>query len=343
VSEAEVKAESQRAQLQLPLKGPKQRPVRQALPAELPRVEQLIACEPQECVCGACGQEKVVIGYETAEQLDVEPAKYFVRVTKREKRACLRCPEQGVGCAPLPARIIEKSLASDRLIIETIVNKYADYVPLYRQSAILERDTGVQLSRATLCGWVMRVGELLRPLSRAMAEELLGGDYLQADETPVGVQMHDGRGQNHQAYLWQYSRPGGVVIFDFQLSRGREGSKRFLANFEGILQTDGYSGYDRVGGAKLIHAGCWAHARRYFFQAVEAHPDDRAAIALVATTDKLFAIDAQAREQNLTVIERDQPRQQKARPTLESIKSQIQALVARLSQRALWPKPATTP
>jgi transposase len=324
VSEAEVKAESERAQLQLPLKGPKQRPVRQSLPAELPRIEQLIVCEPQECVCGACGQEKVVIGYESAEQLDVEPAKYFVRVTKREKRACPHCPEQGVACAPLPPRIIEKSLASDRLIIETIVNKYADYVPLYRQSAILERDSRVELSRATLCGWVMRVGELLRPISRAMAEELLAGEYLQADETPVGVQMHDGRGQNHQAYLWQYSRPGGVVIFDFQLSRGREGPKRFLGNFNGILQTDAYSGYDRVGGPKLIHAGCWAHARRYFFQAVEAHPEDRAAIALVATIDELFALDAQAREQNLSVRERDQLRQQKARPILESIKSQIE-------------------
>jgi transposase len=153
----------------------------------------------------------VVIGYETAERLDVEPAKYFVRVTKREKRACPHCPEQGVTCARLPARIIEKSLASDQLIIETIVNKYADHVPLYRQSAILERDTGVELSRATLCGWVMRVGELLRPVSRVMAKELLKGDYIQADETPVGVQMHDGRGQNHQAYLWQYSRPGGAV------------------------------------------------------------------------------------------------------------------------------------
>jgi transposase len=209
--------------------------------------------------------------------------------------------------------------------IETIVSKYADYVPLYRQSAILERDTGVELSRATLCGWVMRVGELLRPISRAMAEELLRGDNLQADETPVGVQMHDGRGQNHQAYLWQYSRPGGVVILDFQLSRGREGPKRFLGNFDGILQTDGYSGYDRVGGAKLIHAGCWAHARRYFFQAVEAHPDDRAAIALVATIDELFAIDAQAREQNLSVTARDGLRQQRARPILESIMSQIDA------------------
>src|SRR5260221_11510420 len=260
-----------------------------------------------------------------AEQLDVEPAKYFVRVTKREKRACPHCPEQGVACAPLPPRIIEKSLAGDRLIIETIVNKYADYVQVYRQSAILELDTGVELSRATLCGWVMRVGELLRPISRAMAQELLRGDYLQADETPVGVQMHDGRGQNHQAYLWQYSRPGGVVIFDFQLGRGREGPKQFLGHFNGILQTDGYSGYDRVGGPKLIHAGCWAHARRYFFQAVEAHPDDRAAIALVATIDELFAIDAQAREQNLSVTVRDGLRQQRARPILESIKSQIEA------------------
>jgi transposase len=325
VSQAEVQAESERAQLQLPLKRSKQMPVRQALPAELPRIEQLIACQPQECVCGTCGQEKGVIGYETAEQLDFEPAKYFVRVTKREKRACPHCPEQGVACAPLPPRIIEKSLASDRLIIETIVNKYADYVPLYRQSAILERDSRVELSRATLCGWVMRVGELLRPLSRAMAEALLGGDYLQADETPVGVQMHDRRGKNHQAYLWQYSRPGGVVIFDFQLSRGREGPKQFLGNFNGILQTDGYSGYDRVGGPKLIHASCWAHARRYFFQAVEAHPDDRAAIALVATIDELFAIDAQARERNLSLTERDQLRQQRARPILESIKSQIEA------------------
>jgi len=324
VSEAEVQAESERAQLQLPLKRSKQRPARQSLPVELPRIEQLIVCEAQECVCGACGREKVVIGYESAEQLDVEPAKYFVRVTKREKRACPQCPQQGVQCAPRPPRIIEKSLASDRLIIETIVNKYADYVPLYRQSAILERDSRVELSRATLCGWVMRVGELLRPVSRVMAQELLAGDYLQADETPVGVQMHDGRGQNHQGYLWQYSRPGGIVVFDFQLSRAREGPKQFLANFNGILQTDGYNGYDRVGGPKLIHAGCWAHARRYFFQAVEAHPDDRAAIRLVATIDELFAIDAQAREQNLDMTERDRLRQQMARPILESIKSQME-------------------
>jgi hypothetical protein len=90
---------------------------------------------------------------------------------------------------------------------------------------------------ATLDGWVMRVGELLSPIVAAMGQELLRGDYIQADETPVDVQMHDGRGKNHQAYLWQYSRPAGPVVFDFRMGREREGPKRFLGNFEGILIT----------------------------------------------------------------------------------------------------------
>src|SRR6266481_1814277 len=155
VSSAEVEAESQRDQLQLPLKAARNHPGRQQLPTELPRTEQVIACTAEQCVCGKCGKQTTVIGYETSEQLDVEPAKYFVRVTKREKRACKDCEEQGVQCAPLPARIIDKGLASDRVIIDTVVSKYADHLPLYRQSAILERETGIELSRATLDGWVM--------------------------------------------------------------------------------------------------------------------------------------------------------------------------------------------
>src|SRR5271166_6762921 len=105
VSSAEVQAESERAQLELPLKKARKHPGRQELPADLPRIEQIVACTPEQCVCGNCGKETSVIGYETAEQLDVEPAKYFVRVTKREKRACKACEEQGVRCAPLPPRI----------------------------------------------------------------------------------------------------------------------------------------------------------------------------------------------------------------------------------------------
>jgi len=127
VSRAEVQAESKREQLQLPLKKPRKHPGRQELPAHLERIEKIITCSPEQCLCGQCGQETKVIGYETSEQLDVKPAQYFVVVTKREKRACKRCEEQGVECAPAPVRIIEKGLASDRVVIDTVVSKYADY------------------------------------------------------------------------------------------------------------------------------------------------------------------------------------------------------------------------
>jgi transposase len=259
-----------------------------------------------------------------------------VRVIKREKRASKACEEQGVQCAALPARIIDKSLASDRVIVDTVVSKYADHVPIYRQSAILERETGIELSRATMDGWVMRVGELLTPVVAAMGRGLLESDYIQADETPVGVQMHDGRGKNRQAYLWQYSRPEGPVVFDFRLGREREGPKRFLGNFEGILQSDGYGGYDRVGGPGIVRAGCWAHARHKFFDAVKLNPKDQAAIGIVAQMDQLFAIDVQARAQKLTQSDRHLLRQQQAPPLLEQIKKAIEAArVQALSGSAL--------
>ena len=166
--------------------------------APLPRGGRVVACAPEELKCPASDQDNVVIGYETAEQLDVEPAKYFVLVTKREKRACPKCAGRGVICAPLEPRIIDKALASDRLIIETIVAKYCDHLPLYRQSAMLERDSGVEISRATMTDWVMRVGDLLIPIAGQMRRDLLRSSYLQADETAIQVQMHDGRGRKHQ-------------------------------------------------------------------------------------------------------------------------------------------------
>ena len=259
VSKAEIQEESQREPL--PPQTPRHRPHpgRQTLPADLPRVERTIACPPEQCTCKACGQATAVIGYDISEQLDVEPAQYFVLVTKREKRACQHCEGSGVVAAPIPARIIDKSLVSDRVVIDTVISKYSDHLPLYRQSAILEREVGLEINRATLDGWVMRVGELLIPIVGFMQRELLRSHYLQADETPVDVQLHDGRGQNRQAYLWQYSQPGGTVVFDFRLGRGRDGPKEFLGQFEGILQTDGYAAYDRVGGPKMVHACCWSH------------------------------------------------------------------------------------
>ena len=326
VSNVEVQAESICGPLLASTNHkPHPHPGRQELPADLPRVERVIACTPEQCTCQACGQPTTVIGYDVSEQLDVEPAKYFVMVTKREKRACKHCEESGVAAAPVPARIIEKGLVSDQVVINTVIAKYSDHLPLYRQSAILEREAGVEISRATMDGWVMRVGELLIPIAEAMGRELLGGSYIQADETTVDVQMHDGRGQNHQAYLWQYGRPGGGAVFEFRLGRGRDGPKEFLGRFEGILQTDGYVAYDGVGGPKIVHAACWAHARRKFFEAAKLNPSDVAATRMVARIDDLFGIDAQARELNLDHAARHAMRLERAKPLVEVIRGEVEA------------------
>jgi len=326
VSHVEVQAESEREPLPATTSKKRSRPHpgRQELPAELPRVERVIACAPEQCACRACGAPMVVIGYDQSEQLDVEPAKYFVLVTKREKRACKSCEAGGVVAAPVPARIIARGLVSDRLVIDTVVAKYSDHLPLYRQSVILKRETGVDIDRATLDGWVMRVGELLIPIAAAMRRELVGGSYIQADETTVDVQMHDGRGQNHQAYLWQYGTPGGGAVFEFRLGRGRAGPKEFLGQFEGILQTDGYIAYDQVGGPKMVHAACWAHSRRKFYEAAKLNPADAAATGIVKRIDALFGIDAQAREQNLDHGARQALRLEQARPLLGIIHQEIE-------------------
>jgi len=325
VSQAEVQAEGQREPLPASTnRKPRPHPGRQELPTELPRVERLIACTPEQCTCQACGQPTTVIGYDVSEQLDVDPAKYFVVVTKREKRACKHCEESGVAAAPVPARIIEKGLVSDGVVINTVISKYSDHLPLYRQSVILEREAGVEISRATLDGWVMRVGELLIPIAETMRRELLGGSYIQADETTVDVQMHDGRGQNHQAYLWQYGRPGSGVVFDFRLGRGRDGPKEFLGQFEGILQTDGYGAYNHVGGPRIVHAACWAHARRKFFEAAQLNPSDAAATRIVRLIDELFGIDAQAREQDLNHAARHALRLEWAPPLVGIIRGEVE-------------------
>ena len=326
VSRQEVQAESKREALPRAKETTRRKhPGRQQLPADLPRVETVVPCTAEQRVCPQCAQERVVIGHEESEQLDVEPAKYFVRVTKREKLACHQCEEQGVVTAPLPPRIIDKSLASDQIVIDTVVGKYCDHIPLYRQSAILERDTGIELSRATLDGWVLRVGELLIPIVGAMRQELLQGSYIQADETPVDVQIENGSGKNHQAYLWQYGRPGGSVVFDFRAGRGREGPKQFLGNFAGLLQTDGYVAYDQIGGPGMVHAACWAHAKRYFSEAVELNPNDPLATPILERIDDVFAIDAEARQQGLSLEARHQLRQEKALPLLEKIREKIEA------------------
>jgi transposase len=321
----EVEAEAKRGPVPQPERKRKAHPGRQKLPENLKRVEEVIAAPA--CACAACGGETAVIGYDESEQLDVEPASYLVRVVKREKRACRNCKGGTVVAAPLPERIMEKGLASDRVVIDTVISKYCDHLPLYRQAAILERETGIEIGRATLDGWVMRVGELLIPVADAMRRNLLKAGYLQADETTVPVQMRDGRGSDHQAYLWQYGEPRGETVFEFQMGRGREGPKKFLGAWEGILQTDGYQAYKGIGGAKLVHVGCWAHARRKFVDAVKVNPKDERAVAMVLRMDALFAIDRNAKERGLSVEQRLASRKEHAPVWVAEIHEACEAIL----------------
>jgi transposase len=317
----EVQAEAAREPVaRAPRRERRPHPGRERLPETLRRVEKVIACE--EKTCRACGQETALIGYDESEQLDVEPLRYFVLVTRREKRACRCCAQGGVTTAALEPRIIEKGLASDAVVISTVIAKYCDHLPLYRQAAILEREAGLEIGRATLDGWVMRAGELLQPVTEAMRRDLLKTSYLQADETTVPVQLRDGRGKNHEAYLWQYGAPGDETVFDFCLGRGREGPRKFLGEWSGILQTDGYQAYEGVGGPGLTHVGCWAHARRKFVDAVKVNPRDAESAKMIIRMDALFLVDRQARGQGLGPAERQALRREHAQPWLDEIRQE---------------------
>ena len=306
----------------------KKHPGRRPLSAHLPRVIETLVCPPEACRCQSCGAETVVIGHDESERLDKEPAKFFVRVTRREKRACRSCQQATVTAAPLPERIVEKSLAADGLIVDVLVNKYCDHLPLYRQQAILLREAGVEISRSTMDGWVMQVGGNLDPVVMAMRAELLASAYLQADETKVPVQMHDQRGSNFEAYLWQYGQPEGPVVFEFSLTRAAEVPTRFLNGFSGILQTDGYQAYDGIGGGRIIHLGCWAHARRMFVDAVKVSPEDAEAVAMVTRMDALFLIDRSARQDGLSREARQARRDELSPQLVEGIHTACTRLAA---------------
>src|SRR5258707_9559264 len=131
----------------------------------------------------------------------------------------------------------------------------------------------------------------------------------------VDVQARDGRSRNHPGYLWQYGTPGGAAIFEFRMGRGREGPICFLENFAGILQTDAYAAYDRVGGPKMVHAACWAHSRRRFVEATKLNQQDVASTRIIAKGAELFAFEAQARDEAMTHTARTM-RPRKRRPLL---------------------------
>ena len=309
----------------------KPHPGRNELPAHLERIEEIVACAVEQCTCGKCGRETQVIGYEETEVLGMKPAVHFVRVIKREKRACKSCADCGVVTAPAPARIAPKSIFADETIIEFIVRKYCDALPLYRQRAILIRDLGIDVALTTIDDAVLRVGEILIPIIELMKRDLLTGGYIQADETHVDVQTPDKKGSNHRAFFWQYSAPMKGVVFDFEMTRRKQVAKEFFKDYGGILHTDGYVVYEKdIGTKDLIHACCMAHARRGFIDAIKVQSKAQAPDAklerAVALMDGLFAIDREAREQNLSLADRHALRQESAPALLDELHALLSAM-----------------
>jgi hypothetical protein len=171
--------------------------------------------------------------------------------------------------AELPARPIDKGIAEAGLLASVVIEKYVDHLPIYRQVQRFKRE-GIPLARSTLEGWVAAVARLLEPLYERLCELVLESGYIQADETPIPVQDHaKKKGKTHRGYYWVYHGPQPrLVVIDYQRGRGSDGPEAFLKGYDGALQSDGYSVYDRYDDLY----NCWAHARRYFFDAQENQP-----------------------------------------------------------------------
>ena len=293
-NEAELPEEEKSPKV--PTKG-KKRPGRTLLPDHLPRVEEIIPCDADQCSCARCGEEKAVIGYDTSEQLDVEPAKYFVKVTKREKRSCSKCPGKGISSAPLPPRILPKGKFSDRVILDIVLGKYRDHLPLHRQQGILLAEAGIEVSRSTLCNQITQVGSLCQSINAAMKKELFSTGYVQADETPVGLQSKETKGRNALGWFWEYSHPKGPVLFEFKKSRGREGPLKYLEGYKGLLQSDGYA-------RKLA-------------------PEDPHPREILKIISKLYALEKQWREHGLTSEARQEQRALHSQPIMDELKAKF--------------------
>ena len=297
-------------------------PGRERLPEHLERREEVIPCCPQDCTCPKCGAQRPVIGYETREELACEPAKFWVRVIKREKRGSHCQEEQGVATALAPAQIVPKGKLSNELIIEVLVRKYQLHLPVYRQCAALAEDYRIELSRKTLTDAILAAGSLLGAVVRAQRLELLSGSYLQADETTMPCQTGEKTGRNHQAYMWEFSQPGGIVVFEFQMGRGREGPREFLKGFRGKLQSDGYAAYDKLGQG-IVYVGCMAHARRGFVDMVKVAPLDPLPREIITRFAEIYAVEKEAREASLGAEARLALRQAKSVPVMAALKMRL--------------------
>jgi transposase len=333
---------------------------RKPFPADLPRerVEHDIAENDKMCPCGS-GHQRPRIGEVVTEQSDIEPAKIKIIQNVRFKYgACHVCdgvfpeasertatsevpaaahaavvvPEaRAIIVAPLPAQPIPKSIAAPGMCAFIAIMKYADGLPLYRQEKILAR-YGIDISRATLASWMIKLGELIVPLMNLLHETQVSYDVLQMDETTVQVLKEDGRTAQTKSRMWV--RRGGspktpVILFDYEPTRSGAVAWRLLEDFKGILQSDGYSGYIAVGKRDgIVHVGCLAHARRKFDEALKAQKaNGRGGLAAegLALIQRIYRIEKLAREAKLTPEQRQKLRDERARPVWDELRRWLDA------------------
>jgi len=289
---APVQVEQQQEEVKQKIEYVRKRPNhkgRAKLPGHLP-VEE-IEIHPEGDL-----SDMVCIGKEVTEELECEPAKFYIKRYIRYKYATKQ--GEGVKIGELPERVIDKGIPGAGLLAMILTGKYQDHLPLYRQKQIFAREN-IRIPSSTIEGWTKEALIKLHPLYEQLVFDTKAKGYLQVDETVIKVLDSDKKGATHQGYYWVYHAPlDGIVLFDYQPTRGQVAARKLLDTFKGYLQTDGYAVYDKYGRRKdITHLACWAHARREFERALD-NDKARAEKALLMI-QRLYAVERRAREGKL--------------------------------------------
>lgn len=289
---------------------------------DLPRETVKIELSEDDRRCPCCNEVMPQIGEEVSERIDCTPAVVKVIETRRVKYACKKHEEAGVVTPPAPVHPIEKGMATAGLLAQVLVAKFKDHLPLYRQSCIFARH-GAEIAESTLCDWVKDTAEMLSPVVTAVRASVLASHVVQSDDTGITVLDPAHPSGSRRSFLWAYVGDRDEVVFDFTMGRGRGGPRDFLAGYRGFLQVDAYAGYDVVfQKGHVVEVGCWAHARRRFFEALEA--DQENATNALAVICRLYAIEREAKQ--LDLGKRRERRQQECKPLLDQFKPWLEGL-----------------
>ncbi|MCE8519847.1 IS66 family transposase [Ruegeria pomeroyi] len=307
---------------------------RLSLPDHLPREERVVDAGVDICSC-CCGPLHL-IGESVSEVLDHVPAQFRVIRIRRPKYGCRSCGT--IHQAPAPERPIAKGLATPALLSHVLIKKYCDHVPLYRQSQIFAR-RGVTLNRSTLANWVTGATWWLAPIRDRIADHVMGAERVFADDTVLPV-LDPGRGRTRTGRLWVYARDdrpwGGndppAVLYHYSPDRKAERPAAHLKTFSGILQVDGYPGFEPLAARNDIDlAACWAHTRRKFYDVHQATGSPIAVVVLNRIRD-LYAIEGEIRGR--TAASRQSVRDRRSRPIIDALKPWLERQLMLVPQRS---------